>query len=169
MTGCAKCGQPVEFRFMDGRPIPLHFEGGCSGSQGATGGERVRKSDESSCIRTKCLKCFEAVFFIRHNGGSVWIDPPLGPPWYRHGCMDMAGQSASSGPGHRTSIVDAGLNRIDQQLVDLIALMRADAGAGRCADQQCAKADGDQDAPTAGMAAELGHERLLRGHGPRTR
>ena len=71
MTVCAKCGQPVEFRFMDGRPIPLHFEGGCSGSQGATGGERVRKSDESSCIRTKCPKCSEAVFFIRHNGGSV--------------------------------------------------------------------------------------------------
>lgn len=94
---------------MDGRPIPLHFEGGCSGSQGATGGERVRKSDGSSCIRTKCPKCSEAVFFIRHNGGSVWIDPPLAPPWYRHGCMDMAGQSASSGPGHRTSIVDAGL------------------------------------------------------------
>ena len=109
MTVCAICGQPVEFRFMDGRPIPLHFEGGCPGRQGATGGERVRKSVESSCIRTKCPKCSDAVFFIRHNGGSVWIDPPLGPPWYRHGCMDMTGQSASSGPDQRTSIVDAGL------------------------------------------------------------
>lgn len=109
MTVCTKCGQPVEFRFMDGRPIPLHFEGGCPGSPGATGGERVRKSDESSCIRTKCPECSDAVYFIRHNGGSVWIDPPLGPPWYRHGCMDLAGQSAPSDPGQRTSIVDAGL------------------------------------------------------------
>jgi len=27
------------------------------------------------------------VFFIRHNGGSVWVDPPLGWPWDKHGCM----------------------------------------------------------------------------------
>lgn len=109
MTICAECGQPVEFRFMDGRPIPLHFEGGCSGSQGKTGGERVRRNDESSCIRTKCPKCSDAVFFIRHNGGSVWIDPPLGPPWYRHDCMNVAGQSASGDPRQRTSIVDTEL------------------------------------------------------------
>ena len=109
MTVCAKCGQPVEFRFLDGRPIPLHFEGGCSSSQGTNSGERVRRSDESSCIRTKCPKCSDAVFFIRHNGGSVWIDPPLGPPWYRHGCMDVAGQSGSSGARQRTSIVDVEL------------------------------------------------------------
>lgn len=109
MTVCAKCGQPVEFRFLDGRPIPLHFEGGCSSSQGTNSGERVRRSDESSCIRTKCPKCSDAVFFIRHNGGSVWIDPPLGPPWYRHGCMDIAGRSGSSGPRQRTSIVDVEL------------------------------------------------------------
>src|SRR3546814_10295653 len=85
MTVCAKCGQPVEFRFINGRPIPLHFEGGCPGSRGTVGSERVRRSDESSCIRTKCPECSDAVFFIRHNGGSVWIDPPLGPPWYHHG------------------------------------------------------------------------------------
>src|SRR3546814_3827116 len=46
--------QPVEFRFINGRPIPLHFEGGCPGSRGTVGSERVRRSDESSCIRTKC-------------------------------------------------------------------------------------------------------------------
>lgn len=27
------------------------------------------------------------MFFIRYNGGSVFIDPPLGPPWSRHPCM----------------------------------------------------------------------------------
>lgn len=109
MKVCAKCGQPVEFRFIDGRPIPLHFEGGCSGSSGTSSNERVRRSDEGSCIRTKCPKCSDTVFFIRHNGGSVWIDPPLGPPWYRHGCMDVEGLSGATESRLRTSIADAEL------------------------------------------------------------
>lgn len=109
MKVCAKCGQTVEFRFIDGRPIPLHFEGGCSADQRTAASERVRRSDESSCVRTKCPKCSDAVFFIRHNGGSVWIDPPLGPPWYRHGCMDGDGSASQVGKRQRKSIVDAGL------------------------------------------------------------
>jgi len=27
------------------------------------------------------------VYFVRHNGGSVWFDE-LGPPWPKHGCFD---------------------------------------------------------------------------------
>ena len=37
---------------------------------------------------TTCPECGADVFFIRHNGGSVWIDPPLGPPWDKHPCFD---------------------------------------------------------------------------------
>jgi len=37
---------------------------------------------------SKCPECGEDVFFIRHNGGSVWVDPPLGPPWDKHACFD---------------------------------------------------------------------------------
>lgn len=37
---------------------------------------------------TKCPECGKEVYFVRHNGGSVWIDPPLGPPWDRHACFD---------------------------------------------------------------------------------
>lgn len=37
---------------------------------------------------TTCPKCGSDVFFIRHNGGSVWLDPPLSPPWYKHPCFD---------------------------------------------------------------------------------
>ncbi|CAM3467938.1 OST-HTH/LOTUS domain protein [Halomonas lysinitropha] len=37
---------------------------------------------------TTCPKCGSNVFFIRHNGGSVWLDPPLSPPWYKHPCFD---------------------------------------------------------------------------------
>jgi hypothetical protein len=38
------------------------------------------------------------VFFIRHNGGSVWVDPPLGWPWWKHGCFveESAGTSRRS-------------------------------------------------------------------------
>ena len=37
---------------------------------------------------SRCPECGANVFFIRHNGGFVWIDPPLGPPWDKHGCFD---------------------------------------------------------------------------------
>src|ERR1700690_516570 len=37
---------------------------------------------------TSCPECGREVFFIRHNGGSVWVDPPLGWPWPKHACFD---------------------------------------------------------------------------------
>lgn len=39
------------------------------------------------CAPTKCPRCEEAVYFIRHNGGSVWVDH-LGWPWPKHRCFD---------------------------------------------------------------------------------
>jgi hypothetical protein len=47
-----------------------------------------RDSKESCCHETQCPICGSDVFFIRHNGGSVWLDPPLGPPWCKHPCFD---------------------------------------------------------------------------------
>jgi hypothetical protein len=49
------------------------------------------------CCPTNCPKCGAEVFFIRHNGGSVWVDPPLGWPWPKHGCFD----DSSSTTGYR--------------------------------------------------------------------
>lgn len=77
---------PVEFVTIDGRAIPLRLYCSCRSKNGATDG-RVVRSPDSQCIKTNCAQCGAAVFFIRHNGGSVFIDPPLGPPWYRHPCM----------------------------------------------------------------------------------
>jgi hypothetical protein len=40
------------------------------------------------CYPTKCpINGCEPVWFIRHNGGSVWVDA-LGWPWPKHACFD---------------------------------------------------------------------------------
>lgn len=88
MATCQKCGKPVEFRVVDGRAIPFHFDGGCAGARGGTAFDPVRRNAESECRKTSCPSCGASVYFIRHNGGSVWIEPPLGPPWDRHPCFD---------------------------------------------------------------------------------
>lgn len=52
----------------------------------ANGGIRVWS--ESSFTRpTHCPECGADVYFIRHNGGSVWVDE-LGWPWPKHACFD---------------------------------------------------------------------------------
>ena len=50
---------------------------------------RWRVVENDLCYPTECPECGELVFFIRHNGGCCWIDPPLGPPWYKHSCFDV--------------------------------------------------------------------------------
>ena len=37
-------------------------------------------------VASKCPKCQKPVYFIRHKGGSVWVDE-LGWPWPKHGCF----------------------------------------------------------------------------------
>lgn len=45
------------------------------------------KKDET--WKTCCPECKEPVFFIRHNGGSLWVDQ-LGWPWEKHSpCFDQ--------------------------------------------------------------------------------
>lgn len=100
MPVCSRCGQPIEFRYVDGRCVPIHPLGGCSGGHSNSPANTYSghlRSTESTCFETTCPECGERVFFIRHNRGSVWIDPPLGAPWYKHWCMD-AGPSAPLKP-----------------------------------------------------------------------
>lgn len=89
MATCSRCGDPIKFRYIDGRCVPLHQYGGCTGvrSEKVTDYSGYNISRESTCFSTQCPGCGDEVFFIRHNGGSVWIDPPLGPPWYKHACF----------------------------------------------------------------------------------
>ncbi len=38
---------------------------------------------------SRCSECGDLVYFVRHNGGSVFLDE-LGPPWPKHGCNDAS-------------------------------------------------------------------------------
>lgn len=97
MSICNKCGEQIEFRHIDGEDIPLHFSGGCGWEGGFT--VRIATAENGQCHPTTCPECGNSVFFIKHNGGSVWIDPPLGPPWNKHRCMYSEAGSLIS-PSH---------------------------------------------------------------------
>jgi len=117
MSVCSRCGNPVEFRYVGGRCIPLHLNGGCNSAGGSTtdySGFNV--SHESTCFCTNCPKCGEEVFFIRHNGGSVWIDPPLGPPWTKHACFDTSTSKQNLLTHYKISI-DSTVKNWDKQLI----------------------------------------------------
>lgn len=101
MARCRDCGMPVEFVTIDGRATPLHPLGGCRGRNGATD-DHVSRSPDSQCIKTTCAQCGASVFFIRHNNGSVFIDPPLGPPWHRHPCMPRKQPGSVAAQAHET-------------------------------------------------------------------
>jgi hypothetical protein len=90
---CWHCGGEITFRYIDGVLKPLHLNGGCSTSGYVPPPEPVRRawseSHDDFCRPSKCPYCQEPVFFIRHNGGSVWVDE-LEWPWPKHGCFDAS-------------------------------------------------------------------------------
>lgn len=68
----------------------------------------VSRWDDSGdcCRKTTCPTCGQAVFFVRHNGGSVWFDA-LGQPWPIHSCFDSGPVVATV----RTRLADRELGR----------------------------------------------------------
>ena len=50
-------------------------------------GTRSTWECDGFCRPTRCPLCGAQVYFVRHNGGSVWFDD-LGPPWPKHGCFE---------------------------------------------------------------------------------
>ena len=84
MSVCQRCGQAVEFRTIDGVRIPYHFSGRCPGQTGRP----VDMLDPPPAY-FPCPKCGNRAWFLRHNGGSFWVDA-LGPPWPKHPCFDGA-------------------------------------------------------------------------------
>jgi hypothetical protein len=99
------CGGKIIFRVIDGARIPIHLSGGCwkssgrrssssSGGSGSLYGQYSVRGDifvsnhsnSNFCRCVRCPICKKDVFFIRHNGGSVWVDE-LGWPWPKHPCF----------------------------------------------------------------------------------
>jgi len=79
---------------MEGRCVPIHPGGGWHCGSGSNSGDGYVAARERSdwafkdfTRPTKCPECGADVFFIRHNGGSVWVDE-LGWPWPKHACFD---------------------------------------------------------------------------------
>lgn len=96
MPRCEKCGQPIEFRYLDGVCTPIHIHGHCEASGRNRAAELRRSStwtQRECCWPTRCPKCRARVYFVRHNDGSVWLDE-LGWPWPKHGCFDEPTQSS---------------------------------------------------------------------------
>ena len=72
--------------------------GWCQGGGGGGGGARLSYGSlpaagtrttwdgDGCCYPTSCPICGASVFFVRHNGGSVWFDS-LGKPWPKHSCF----------------------------------------------------------------------------------
>ncbi len=81
MPTCWTCGQEIEFRTIDGERRPIHLHGYCDG--------RSQYSDEAigTAVPARCPHCNQMAYFVRHNGGNVWMDA-LGPPWPRHKCSN---------------------------------------------------------------------------------
>lgn len=55
-------------------------------------GTKTSWACDDFCHPTRCPRCRSLVYFVRHNGGSVWFDE-LGPPWPKHACFfdDLGG------------------------------------------------------------------------------
>lgn len=89
MPTCEKCGGQIEIRYKNGHKIPIHTSGNCRAQSGGRpyGSTGIIRRRDDVCHPTRCPHCSRAVFFIRHNDGSVWVDE-LGWPWPKHECFD---------------------------------------------------------------------------------
>jgi hypothetical protein len=94
MATCRKCLSYGDFVTLGGRSFvicsnPLCGGGGSANASTVRAYKEYARSDDSFCRPTTCPRCkINGVFFIRHNGGSVYMDPPLGKPWQVHGCFE---------------------------------------------------------------------------------
>ena len=75
---CQFCGGEIVFRVIRGNTVPIH-----QGSRDCVGREFYRKNQEGIAHPTRCPRCNQPVFFLRNNGGSVWLEE-LGWPWPKH-------------------------------------------------------------------------------------
>jgi hypothetical protein len=95
MSFCKVCGYETKWRTIEGKRVPM----GCRCDYGEFGLSQFLRD---FAIPITCPKCGDQVFFVRHNGGSVWFDY-LGDPWLKHPCFDdpAAGGGGADGSKNR--------------------------------------------------------------------
>lgn len=93
---CHFCDHEIRFRNINGTPVPLHPTGSNCG-----GKTYYREEKKDICHPTKCPRCGDPVFFIRHNDGSAWFDA-LGSPWEKHACFEIKSVPPTSWFGRMT-------------------------------------------------------------------
>jgi hypothetical protein len=92
MPTCDYCGGEIEFRYMGGRPTPIHSSGGwCTGVNSSPARESRKpfgSVDSYVNPNAHCPVCAAKVYFYqRPFGGRVFFDD-LGWPWPKHPCTD---------------------------------------------------------------------------------
>jgi hypothetical protein len=90
MPTCNSCGGEIEFRYMGGRPTPIHLDGRwCPGYRAQPAAPKPFSTTASYVNpNAHCPVCGERVFFYQSpHGGRVFFDN-LGWPWPKHGCTD---------------------------------------------------------------------------------
>jgi hypothetical protein len=104
MRVCKHCGGEIIFRYIDGVVVPLCPCGGCRDEAVSRpiSESLVFEHERDFCRPAWCRKCNASVFFIRHNGGSLWVDE-LGWPWPKHPCFDSAPGAAQLAILHQTA------------------------------------------------------------------
>ena len=83
--GCDVWNHPI--RCTCGWGGDRHMGGGGATPPSPASGTSWKYRDDDFCSPTSCPSCGASVYFVRHNGGSVWFDD-LGHPWPKHACFD---------------------------------------------------------------------------------
>ena len=81
---CPYCGAVNEFRTSEYGPHPIN---GCTCMRDAIGGAAAY---DGGYRPQRCNKCNQLVFFIRHNGGCIYVND-MGWPWPKHECYMSRG------------------------------------------------------------------------------
>ncbi len=95
MATCNKCGEEIEFRYVDGRPTPIHPNGWCRGSHPAKAeANSFREISNYVNPNARFPVCRAVVYFNQSpHGGRVYFND-LGWPWPKHYCTDTTGSRA---------------------------------------------------------------------------
>lgn len=99
MPTCDQCGDEIEFRYLDGRPTPIHVNGGwCQGyatpkPPSATGW--YRSAEAFTDPNALCPVCGASVFYYQNRSGSRVFFDDLRWPWPKHPCTDNPAAQSS--------------------------------------------------------------------------